>query len=389
MYERFSGENENAYIYRICERKDAIGTWQDVADILNAELGHNWGESTYRKRYSAFKQMLSDNMDKFSDENEQIATLEKLRDDIQKERYKLSDANRERNQILRDEARIEVIIEEMKIAINNLNKKDFLKPYHKTDLSYGTNKEASLLVSDLHYGIVVDNCKNQYNEDICQQRLHQLRDKTIKICTNQHVDKLNICLLGDDISGIIHNSTIAENNRDVITQCIEVSELLSEFILQIAEKIPKVVVYSTYGNHARSFQKKTDGSSRENYERIVSEFIKARIKPYGIDLIDSGYEDFIVAEIANKTVVMTHGDKDSLTQASANFTKLLRKPIDEIYMGHLHAHKEFDDCNTQVIINGSLVSTDNYALSLRKHTDAVQLLRIYDEDVCCYRLKLE
>ena len=234
-----------------------------------------------------------------------------------------------------------------------------------------------------------NNCKNQYNEDICQRRLYQLRDKTIKICTEQHVNKLNICLLGDDISGIIHNSTIAENNRDVITQCIEVSELLSEFILQIAEKVPEVVVYSTYGNHARSFQKKTDGSNRENYERIVSEFIKSRIKPYGINLIDSGYEDFIVTEIANKTVVMTHGDKDSLTQASANFTKLLRKPIDEIYMGHLHAHKEFDDCNTQVIINGSLVSTDNYALSLRKHTDAVQLLRIYDEDVCCYRLKLK
>ena len=70
MYERQSGENENAYIYRICERKDAIGTWQDVADILNIELGHDWNESTYRKRYSAFKQMLSDNMDKFSDENE-------------------------------------------------------------------------------------------------------------------------------------------------------------------------------------------------------------------------------------------------------------------------------------------------------------------------------
>lgn len=389
MYERQSGENENAYIYRICERKDAIGTWQDVADILNIELGHDWNESTYRKRYSAFKQMLSDNMDKFSDENEQIETLEKLRDDIQKERYKLSDANRERNQILRDEARIEVIIEEMKLAMNNLCEKDLLKTYKKSNFSYGTKKEASLLVSDLHYGLVVDNCKNKYDENICQIRLNQLRNKVIKICTNQSVEKLNICLLGDDISGIIHNSTIAENNRDVITQCIEVSELLSEFILQIAERVPEVVVYSTYGNHARSFQKKTDGSNRENYERIVSEFIKARIKPYNIDLIDSGYEDFIVTEIANKTVVMTHGDKDSLTQASANFTKLLRKPIDEIYMGHLHAHKEFDDCNTQVIINGSLVSTDNYALSLRKHTDAVQLLRIYDEDVCCYRLKLD
>lgn len=70
MYERQSGENENAYIYRICERKDAIGTWQDVADILNIELGHDWNESTYRKKYSAFNQMLEDNKERFTEPNE-------------------------------------------------------------------------------------------------------------------------------------------------------------------------------------------------------------------------------------------------------------------------------------------------------------------------------
>ena len=86
---------------------------------------------------------------------------------------------------------------------------------------------------------------------------------------------------------------------------------------------------------------------------------------------------------------MVHGDKDGFNKVAGDFAKLLRQPIDEVYMSHYHAHREQDDCGTQVIINGSLVSTDDYAMTLRKHTDAVQLLRIYGEDVCCYRLKLK
>jgi predicted phosphodiesterase len=311
--------------------------------------------------------------------------LENLREEIYKERCKLSDANREKNKYLREQSRTETIVEEMQYVIENM------KPfnYHKCDYHYGTNLEASLLLSDLHYGLTVDNTVNFYDESVCEDRLNQLRDKTVERCKAHKVDKLNVCILGDDISGLIHFSTIAENNRDVITQCIEVSELLSNFVMQLREEIPEVKVYTTYGNHSRTWQGKANGSNKENYERIVAEFLKTRLKPYGIKVVDGGWEDFIVTEIAGKKIVMTHGDKDSLTQASANFAKLLGERVDEIYMAHLHAHREFDDCNTQIIINGSLVSTDDYALSLRKHTNAVQLLRIYGEDVCCYRLKLD
>lgn len=32
-------ENEYEYIYRLGQQKDLIGSWQDVADIANRELG--------------------------------------------------------------------------------------------------------------------------------------------------------------------------------------------------------------------------------------------------------------------------------------------------------------------------------------------------------------
>ena len=384
---RFNNEEESAYIYRVCELKGSNGleTWQDIADFLNDELEYDYTESKYRKLFQNANKIIESKQNSLTDIKEQIEELENLRDEIYKERCKLSDANRENNKYRREQSRTETIIEEMNYSIKNM--KDF--SYKKCNYNYGTNLEASLLLSDLHYGIEIDNIKNFYNTNICEERLNELRDKTIERCKFHKVDKLNLCILGDDISGLIHFSTIAENNRDVITQCIEVSELLCNFVLQLNEEIPNVKVYTTYGNHSRAWQGKANGSNKENYERIVAEFLKTRLKPYGIKVIDSGWEDFIVAEIANKTIVMTHGDKDNFNNAASNFTKLLRQPIDEIYMAHFHSHKEMDDVGTQVIINGSLVSTDDYAMTLRKHIDATQLLRIYGEDVCCYKLKLK
>lgn len=378
---RYDGESEIKFIIRACQSKTT--SWDELGKELNDILGYDYTSSKYRKMYQYYNMVKEDLKDIGIEE--QMQELEELKDEIYRERCKLSDANRENNKYRREQSRTETIIEEMQYAIENM------KPfnYKKCDYEYGTNIEASVLLSDLHYGIAIDNIKNYYDENVCEERLNQLRDKVIDRCKFHKVDKLNVCILGDDISGLIHFSTIAENNRDVITQCIEVSELLSNFIMQLREEIPNVKVYTTYGNHSRCWQGKANGSNKENYERIVAEFLKTRLKPYGVKVVDSGWEDFIVTKIANKTIVMTHGDKDSFNNASANFTKLLREPIDEIYMGHFHAHKEMDDCNTQVIVNGSLVSTDDYAMSLRKHTNSVQLLRIYGEDVCCYRLKLD
>ena len=39
VYKRFNGESDEELIYRITGEKDQIGSWQDVADILNELLG--------------------------------------------------------------------------------------------------------------------------------------------------------------------------------------------------------------------------------------------------------------------------------------------------------------------------------------------------------------
>lgn len=58
---RREDESEYAYIYRIGAAKDRIGSWQDVADILNEQLGYEYTESKYRKDYNSFRKMFEAN----------------------------------------------------------------------------------------------------------------------------------------------------------------------------------------------------------------------------------------------------------------------------------------------------------------------------------------
>ena len=42
-YERLPGESDEELIFRICKEKDQIGSWNDVADVLNELTGKDYG----------------------------------------------------------------------------------------------------------------------------------------------------------------------------------------------------------------------------------------------------------------------------------------------------------------------------------------------------------
>lgn len=88
-YKRFENETDEELIYRICKEKDKIGSWQNVADVINELTGNDYGESTYRKKYQAFKKMLDANQSKFVDSDAQLKEIEIQKRKLEKERKKL------------------------------------------------------------------------------------------------------------------------------------------------------------------------------------------------------------------------------------------------------------------------------------------------------------
>lgn len=87
--------------------------------------------------------------------------------------------------------------------------------------------------------------------------------------------------------------------------------------------------------------------------------------------------------------MLVHGDKDTPTNVLDNMVRTLGIIPKQIHMAHRHHIAANDDCDTEIIANGSVVGSDDYALSVRKVTKPSQVLIIYDKDVCIYKLVLD
>jgi len=122
-----------------------------------------------------------------------------------------------------------------------------------------------LLVSDVHYGEVVRADEvggvNEFNADIAAKRLKTLTGAAIDITTN-HMGRANVKypgivvpLLGDMISGNLHEELMATNSKTPHQAVNDMTDLLAGMIEAFATKFGRVFAPAVCGNHGRSTHK--------------------------------------------------------------------------------------------------------------------------------------
>lgn len=358
--------------------------WVEVVDELGLEVHPDSLRKSFTGgRYCGYQvyKYFQEKLEKGYTE-EESARLESLRQELYKEKCRVQDQKREYNKLLREQARYEHLIDVVEKKIDELEPLNLGGCYE----SNPTEIEAVLILSDFHYGLEVDNVLNEYNTDIAKERLNILLDKTIYYCNIHRVQKLHLGLAGDLICGAIHLQSRVAAEEDLISQVINVSELLANFINSLKSKVPEVKVWGVIGNHSRVNADKKSNMPAENFERLIFKYIEMRLP--SATVATNGLEDWITFKVKDQLVFMTHGDKDSLSNIKLHAVNLLGKVPDRIYFGHIHHLNIKDDNGTEIVVNGSIVSTDEYAMGLRVHTKPYQVLQIFDRDVCTYKLEL-
>lgn len=379
----------NKYIQELQILSDKVDglcdeSWEELSEEMNYPYHPDTLAKSVRGKYggvSVYKYFLK-NQDKYASD-EQIKKLEQIKDELYIERTMLQDANREKRNILREEARFKNIKECLQ------EKLDLLEPFNNTYCEHkiNSNIEAVALLGDIHYGMIVDNVKNLYNKDVAKERLITWKNKLIKYLQNNNVNTLHLCLQADFVSGLIHLGQRVSQEEDVIDQTIEISEILSNLIVGIKDNVKELKIYGVVGNHDRVVANKNDSIASENFARLIYEYIKIRT---GINVIQNGKEDFVEFNCSGKKCILTHGDKDSISNAKQHFCDLLDYKPNVIYLAHVHHMMMNDDNGTEIVVNGSVISTDDYAMSLRKHTEPYQIMQIFNEnDVITYKIMLE
>lgn len=360
-------------IQELIDKVDGISdkTWEEIAEDLDLNMSADTIRRSFNCGIFSGYRVAKHYRNQISNGNTlDSIELNDLKNEIYKERVRLQDVNREKRNYLREQARFENLLEVLKENIAQIPQ----EKEAKISQSYNDrNNVAVALLSDIHYGLQVDNNVNMYSTTIASSRLNFWSTKVIEYCQLYHVQTLNIVLCGDLISGLIKLSARVAQEEDVAEQIMTISEILSQEITKINSEISFVNIYGVVGNHSRMNASKEDNIDSENFERLIFRYIELRT---GLKVIDSGHSDYLEFNVGGSSCIATHGHNDKFGNVVNDFSKVLGYIPDYIYMGHTHHLQVEENGQTTVIVNGSVVGADDYAVKIRKYTKPSQVLHI-------------
>lgn len=367
-------ESVEEYTDRVCKLKqDYRLTWEELKDIINEQTGGNRSESYYRKNFGKKSSDYAEvNYDECAvssscDSDSGCDSDDDLLTKIKKEKMKLSEYRIQTNADLRRISREETIKEIAKDFADKMTSKKLLSCVVKDWFTADGDNSAILAISDWHYGIVVENYWNKYNPEIARERISKLRDEVIDKCLRNNVNELHVVNLADLICGRIHLPLRLQSRFDVITQIMEVSEILAEFLSDIAVSGLLVHYYDCVDNHSRLEPDKNDSLEIETLARITKWYLKERLKDNErIAIHDNNYgNDIVCFDCKGYSIAGVHGDKDAPNKVVENISLMTHRTFDLILTAHFH-HFSCDERNETVVVsNGSLMGTDEYARKLR------------------------
>ena len=160
-------ENYYQYIWRIdcLIREGKYKNWESVLPMVNSELyddeAQYKGECAYRKPCKNARDFYENNV--FSSSN--IEELTRIKDEVRKERQKLSDERSALKKISRDSGRIEEDLDNLEKLIRSNGEKLFEPRY---TLTVDSDNDMLVCLSDFHLGLNVDNTFGKYNSKIAE-----------------------------------------------------------------------------------------------------------------------------------------------------------------------------------------------------------------------------
>ena len=390
-YKRFENESTDELIYRICKDKEQIGTWQDVANIINELTGDDFGESTYRKKFQAFQKMLDANQSKFVNSDSQIKEIEAQKRELERAKIKFRDernAWQKQNYI---DARVEQKLDLLEEELLSQGRVNF--DIHD-NVNISSDNDILVILSDFHIGQTFRSIWGEYNSDIAKKRLNQLLNEIIAIQKLHNSEKCYVSLQGDMLSGNIHKTIQVTNRENVIEQIKIASELISSFCYELTKYFSVVFMSSVSGNHSR-MDRKDEALHDERLDDIITWGVELSLKH--IDnfhvlnrKLDNGIADM---DIRGKSYIAVHGDFDGYNKTGvSNLCMHLGFIPYAITYGHLHTCAIDETNGVKMIRGGSLAgSGDSYTIEKRLSGKPSQMVCVCNKKgvMCYYPIELD
>lgn len=395
IYNQLPEESYEDWKYRIIlgkARKEVDMSWQEICNMLclGCKSEHLRKIASGVLKYDTYLKSRQPVGDESTANNNRLSELEEKEIELRKEKMRLQDQKRELSKKIREWARAEHLQQEIISAIKDASK---TTPHFKKHTAVKQSEyEAALLLSDWHIGMRTNNAVNTFNDAVLHERIDILINETLVACHTHYIQKIHLFSLGDLVNGLIHVTTRINNEENVIKQCMLAAEIICKMLLTLSEELD-VELYWSRGNHDRITANKKESICSESFADLILWYVQARVEDIeNIKIHENDMDDeIIVTEILGNKIFAVHGHKDKPSKVVQNLSLLLKEFPDYIFMGHYHANAEVEIQGAEVIVNGSLCGTDDYAMSLRRSSHPAQKLLIFNKKgrKCTYDIRLD
>lgn len=398
-FKKQSDENDEQFIWRMCQYKDSglsDMSWNDVADIINRELGMDdmpYSEAAFRKPYQQAKRFYDAGVFNNVGDDKYLSEIRFQRQELEKEKVRMRDERNELKRMLREEARKESFMEQIKRAISECDVKPLEHDEGKTfDGVVNGDNDLIITLTDLHTGIQIDNFCNKFNSDVLRIRLNRYIDKITEV-QRRHGSENAFVIVSEVISGLIHDSLRIESNQTVIEQFLTAVNYISDFLAELSRHFSYVNVFCCPGNHSRVVANKDNSVKGENLDNLVIPFLEAKLQNFdNVCCYKNEIEESVAMfNVRNNIIMASHGDKDEPSSVVQKFTMMFGVKPSIVYLSHRHTNAMSTVYDTKVITSGCMSGSDNYCMDKRLRGKPEQVISVITDDglECNYDIRFE
>jgi len=302
---------------------------------------------------------------------------------------------------IKDQAKQEIFEEsiiKLAPAFEKAKKVKIRKPSGKIKGNSAQSMIAPL--TDTHVGDRVESDQmaglNHYNIDIFNRRLYGWANQVLTLAemrrTYAEVSELVVPMLGDMISGDIHEELARTNVDNCMGQMIRGANLIAQALMFLAPHFNKVRVPCVVGNRGRMTRKPPMKDKHQDWDYMLYQWVAAFCRNQNNIEFHIPKTFTTTIEVANRQILLTHGDfingagsGTAITKGVLNMRNVLQfrrgledeirnleikdleqagmsTYFDTVLMGHFHRIDEIDVGTGAIHICGCMKGGDEFAM---------------------------
>mgnify|MGYP003643276980 FL=1 len=375
----------------IVKRKLAGETWTAIAKWVEQEFGEAVHRTTVQRWYD--KEVFLENL------NPDDVVLDDIEDRIKIDK-KLATSKAEAafykklyTKSLREYAQTDLLSDIIKGSVPGFNKVEVYAKKNK--VSSETPQAVVAPLTDTHIGEFIDLEQmvglNSYDFDIFNQRLYGWATQLVTLVEFRRnavpIPELVVPMLGDMISGDIHEELSNTNLTNCMMQMIRGANLIAQALMFVAPHFETIRVPCVVGNHGRMTRKPPMKDKYMDWDYLMYQWIAALCKNQPNIEFHIPRSFITVFSVCNRNILAMHGDAVSGAGSLASITKVLTNlrsvlhfkkglenelgevpegipaHFDSVMIGHFHRVDELDIGTGSAHICGCMKGADEFAMN--------------------------